>query len=1093
MFTYQNKEENMLNLDEHEVEVIEIDNNIAKFNLSLEIKPKTHTINIEYCTDLFKKQTIERLFEHYMNVINYIINDNSVKIRDISVIGEKEKNKILHEFNDTKIEYDKDKTISQLFEIQVNKTPDDIAIVFEKQNITYKELNKKANQVANYLRKRGIKQNDIIGIMLPRSFELIISILGVLKSGACYIPIDPTYPEKRVQYMLENSNAKLLITSNELYDNMDFEDKIHINDDEINGQNYQNLKNINTPEDMSYIIYTSGSTGLPKGVILKHESLSNLCAYLNKNVEFLQTECKYKNIASVTTSSFDIFIFETLICLQKGLKIILANEDEQRIPILLNELIKKNDVQIIQMTPSRMQIFLDNIEDMPNLSNLKYVTLAGEALPLSLRDELVKLGVNKIYNGYGPSETTVFSTFTDVTNSKEIDIGVPLGNTQMYILDSNLNIVPIGVAGELYIAGDGVGKGYLNREDITKERYINNPFIENSIMYKTGDVCKFDNNGKIYYLGRADNQVKIRGLRIELEEIENKILEFPFVKKAKVIKQVIGNREIISAYFIATRRIRIMELRTHLYNNLPNYMVPSYFTALDEFPYTPNGKIDKNALPIPNGVLQNEKVGYIAPKTDLEVKLVSIWEDVLNTKPIGIKDNFFELGGDSMLAMNLNIKLLKITDKIKYADIFTYPTIIELAEKIESELNSNIEENLSELNEKYKDILSKNMIIPKEVEKHPVNNILLTGVTGYLGIHILDEFLKKEKGIIYVLVRKDPGSTVKEKLLNKLHYYFGNKYDNYIDNRIILIEGDISKDGFGLNQQELFELGNSIDSIVNSAAKVSHYGNYQDFYNTNVKSVEKIIDFAKVFNKKIYHISTLSISGNAFVDQYYMEQHFKENVDFGEENFYIGQNLENVYIRSKFEAEKKILDAILKGTEAYILRVGNLMPRLSDGRFQENIAENAYISRLKTFVEIKCIPDYLLNGYLEFTPIDSTAESILKIMQFSNKQNIVYHIFNHNHVFVKNVLKITNILNENIRVIENNEFKQIVKNMLNSTQSDLLGTLINDLDKDLNLNYDSKITLNSNHTTELLKLYGFKWPNIDKKYIMNILKLIKGD
>jgi len=1093
MFTYQNKEENMINLDEHEVEVIEIDNKISKFNLSLEIKPKIHTINIEYCTDLFKKQTIERLFEHYMNIINCIVANNNVKICDISVIGEKEQHKILNKFNDSKIEYDENKTISQLFEEQVNKTPNEVAIVFEKQNLTYKELNERANQVANYIRNKGIKSNDIIGIMLPRSLELLISILGVLKSGACYIPIDPTYPEKRIEYMLSNSKAELLITSDELYNNIEFENKICINNEDIKHQDNKNLDNTNTPEDMSYIIYTSGSTGMPKGVILKHKSLSNLCAYLNKKVEFLQPESEYKNIASVTTASFDIFIFETLVCLQKGLKIVLANEDEQRIPTLLDRLISKNDVQIIQMTPSRMQIFIDNIEDMPNLSNLKYVTLAGEALPLSLRDELIKLGVKKVYNGYGPSETTVFSTFTDVTDCKEINIGVPLGNTQMYILDKNLKIVPIGVAGELYIAGDGVGKGYLNREDITKERYITNPFIENSRMYKTGDICKFDNNGEIYYLGRADNQVKIRGLRIELEEIENKMLEFPFVKKAKVIKQVIGNREIISAYFIATKRIRVMELRRHLYDNLPNYMVPSYFTALDEFPYTPNGKIDKNALPIPDGILQNEKVDYIAPKTDLEVKLASIWEEVLNTKPIGIKDNFFELGGDSILAMNLNIKLLKITDKIKYSDIFTYPTIAELAEKIQNELKENEIQDFSDLKDKYKNILSQNMILPEKIEQQQVNNILLTGATGFLGIHILDEFLKKEKGKIYVLIRKDPGSTIKEKLLNKLHYYFGDEYDNYIDNRIILIEGDISKDGFGLNQQELFELGNSVDSIVNSAAKVSHYGTYQEFYITNVKSVEKIIDFANAFNKKIYHISTLSISGNAFVDQYYMEQKFKEKVEFCEENFYIGQNLENVYIRSKFEAEKRILDAILKGTDAYILRVGNLMPRLSDGRFQENIAENAYISRLKTFVQMKCIPDYLINGYLEFTPIDSTAQSILKIMKFTNKENKIYHIFNHNHVFVKDVLQTMEKFAEKIEVIENEDFKQKIKNILNSSKSEVLGTLINDLDKDLNLNYDSKINLSSRHTIDLLQQYGFKWPKINEKYIINILKLIKGE
>ena len=676
---------------------------------------------------------------------------------------------------------------------------------------------------------------------------------------------------------------------------------------------------------------------------------------------------------------------------------------------------------------------------------------------------------------------------------KEINIGVPLANTQTYILDKNLKVVPIGVAGELYIAGDGVGKGYLNREDITKERYIQNPFLENSIMYKTGDICKFDNKGEIYYLGRADNQVKIRGLRIELEEIENKIIEYPYIKKAKVIKQIIGNREIISAYFIATRRIKISELRRYLYDKLPNYMVPSYFTALDEFPYTPNGKIDKNALPIPTGILQNEKSDYIAPKTDLEVKLVTIWEKVLNTKPIGIKDNFFELGGDSILAMNLNMNLLKITDKIKYSDIFAYPTILELAEKIQSGLEKENEEDLSNLNDKYKEILEQNMTLPKEIRYNQVNNVLLTGATGYLGIHILEEFIKKEKGKIYLLIRKEPGLNVMEKLLNKMHYYFGEKYDKYINDRIIVVQGEISEDGFGLNQEELFKLGNSIDIIINSAAKVSHYGSYLEFYNVNVKSVEKIIDFANTFKKKIYHISTLSVSGNSFVDQYYMEQEFKENVEFCENNLYIGQKLENVYIRSKFEAEKRILDAIIKGTDAYILRMGNLMPRLSDGKFQDNIDENAYISRLKAFMQIQCIPDYLINGYLEFTPIDSTAQAVLKIIQYSNKENRIYHIFNHNHVYLKELLKIMQQLNNDIKVIENDAFKEKIKNIINSQKSDILNTLINDFDKDLNLNYDSKIKLNSEQSIRLLELYGFKWPQIDKRYIMNILKLIKGE
>ncbi|MBQ2835741.1 MAG: amino acid adenylation domain-containing protein [Clostridia bacterium] len=1086
MFTYQNQEENLINLDNHEAEIIEINNNIAKFNLSLEIKPKTHTINIEYCTELFKKQTIEIMFEHYMNVLDAIIVDNNVKIMDISVISEQEKNKILYEFNDTKMEYFMNKSVAQLFEEQVEKTPDNIAVIFEEKKLTYRELNEKANQLANYLRNIKIKSNDTIGVMLPRSLEIAIAFLGISKAGATYIPIDPVYPEKRVEYMLENSQARLLITTQDLYEKLNVVNKISIENKEIVKQCKNNIDTANSPDDLAYIIYTSGSTGLPKGVKITNKNLVNFI-FGTKQVIDLNEK---KIMVSVTTICFDIFGLELWCSLTSGMTVVIANEEEQHNTMELNKLCIKNNVNVIQTTPSRYAIMLEDKENIEFLKNMTDILVGGEPISEQILKEMKENSNARIFNMYGPTETTIWSTIKELTNAKNITIGKPISNTQVYVLDKYMKVLPIGVAGELYISGDGVGKGYLNREDITKERYVKNPFVENGIMYNTGDICKFADNGELYCLGRLDNQIKIRGLRIELEEIENKILEFPFINNVKVIKQTIGNREIISAYYISNRRIRIAELRKFLQEALPNYMVPSYFTALDKFPYTPNGKIDKNALPVPSGILQNEKVGYVAPKTDLEVKLASIWEEVLNTKPIGVKDNFFELGGDSILAMNLNIKLLSVTDKIKYSDIFSYPTIAELAEKINSDLQQQNQEKLDILNDKYESILKNNMNLPQLRQANEFNNILLTGVTGYLGIHIMQEFLEKEKGKIFVIVRKDPGATVEEKLLNKMHYYFGDVYDKYIGDRINIVEGDIAKDGFGLNQEDLFKLGNSVDLIVNSAAKVSHYGSYLDFYNTNVKSVEKIINFANTFKQKIFHISTLSVSGNAFVDQYYIEQDIEEKIEFCENNLFVGQKLENVYIRSKFEAEKRILDAILNGTDAYIFRIGNLMPRIFDGKFQENINENAYISRLKTFIRIGYMPDYLVDGYLEFTPIDSISQAILKIMKFTNKENRIYHLFNHNHVFIKDLLE---LIKNDIQIITSEEFKKNIRKILKNSNSDLLNTLINDLDKDLNLNYDSKITLNSKHTIELLKLYGFKWPKIDEKYIRNILKLIKGE
>ncbi|MBQ3145142.1 MAG: amino acid adenylation domain-containing protein [Clostridia bacterium] len=1094
MFIYQNNGYSPVSFNGINAEYYIPNLKISKFDLSLEIVPNDEKLSLsfEYATKLFDESFIKNLSNHYINILTAILNNIDIKIADICMLSNDEKNKILYNFNNTKVDYPKDKTITEAFEEQVEKTPDNIAIVFENQQLTYKELNEKANSLAYYLRNNGVGRNDIVGIMVNRSLEMIVSILAVLKSGACYIPIDPEYPQDRIEYMLSNSNAKLLLTFKKLEDKVSFENKLFV---ELNNKSYNsnksNLENINEPDDLSYIIYTSGSTGMPKGVALKHISIYNLTNYCNNYVEYLKSNTN-QSIASITTISFDIFVFETLISLQKGLKVILANEEEQHLPSKLNKMLQKHDIQILQMTPSRMQFFVDNIEECPYLKNLKYVVLAGEPLPNQLLSKLKDLGISKIYNGYGPSETTVFSSLTDVTNQKDINIGKPLYNTQMYILDKFMNPTPIGIPGELYISGDGVGYGYVNNENLTQKSFIKNLFIDNTIMYKTGDLCKFLDNGEIYYLERVDNQVKIRGLRIELGEIEAKMLEYPNILKAKVIKQTIDNREFIAAYYISNKRIKINELRRHLSTSLPKYMVPSYFTPMSEFPYTPNGKIDKKALPIPNGILNSSKEKYVAPKTDLEIRIASIWEKLLNTKPIGINDNFFELGGDSILAMNLNIELLKISDKTTYSDIFNFPTISSLAKKIESNQSDDeimLEESDNNIFD-FSDILNHNLD-DSHIYKSSPDNILLTGATGFLGAHILDSYLKTQSGNVYCIVRKEPGITAETKLYDKLNYYFGSKYNDLINKRIFVVTGNITEDGFGLNQEDLFNLANSVDIVINSAARVDHYGKYQDFYNANVKSVKQIINFCSTFNKKFYQISTLSVSGNAF-DTSSNIQTIEGTQTFDESSLYIGQNLDNVYIKSKFEAEKLVLHAIQAGLDAYILRMGNLMPRLSDGKFQENILDNAYINRLIAFLKIKKLPNYIEDLYLEFTPIDSASDSIIKLICNSNKINRIFHLFNHNHVYLKPLFKLLNKHGYNFSFVDESEFKNIVKTLINrKKENNNLNVFINDFDKDLHLTYKTDIIIKSDFTISYLKKIKFKWPKISNDYILKFIEIIK--
>ena len=1099
MFIYQNYGYNKVELDGVKSQLYIPDTGTSKFDLSIEAIPNNGCINLsfEYATKLFKDEFIETLSKHFNNILNNIIKNVDTKIRNIKMLSDEEEKYILYDFNDTFVENAKTKTIVELFEEQVKITPENIAVICDNKNITFQELNAKANSLAFALRDQNISRNDLVGIMVNRSIEMIVGILAVLKAGAAYIPIDPTFPQDRIEYMLNSSNAKILLTQNKLKTKIDFENKLYIDLSNKNTYSYptENLKNINTPDDLFYVIFTSGSTGKPKGVMLMHKTLSNFTNYCNNYVEYLKNP-SYDTILSITTISFDIFTFETLISLQKGLKVVIATEDEQTTPSLLNNLIEKYNITITQSTPSVMQLFVNTIDEIPLLKNIKYLTLAGEQLPLDLVHKLHKITDMTIYNGYGPSET-YYVTFTKM-NDEFITIGKPLDNTQIYILDKYLNPVPIGATGELYMSGDCVAKGYLNNEELTNKSFIKNPFISGTIMYKSGDLGKYMDDGNILCLGRSDHQIKIRGQRIELGEIESLISKYPNIKNVTVVKQIIQNRECISAYYIADKRIAINELRKYLSRSLPRYMVPTYFVALDEFPYTPNGKVDKKSLPLPKEVLTIRQEAYVPAKTSLQKNLVKIWEKVLNTSPIGINDNFFELGGDSILAMSLNIELLKITDKMSYSDIFRFTTIAEQAEKITSNENIPMFSKIENLSSNLVDVLN-NCTKKDTIKRRTSKNILLTGATGFLGIHILEEFIKHDNCNIYCIIRDEPGISSTKKLHQKLNYYFGDKYDDLIDKRIFAVTGDICSPGFGLKQDELLNIANSVDIIINSAARVAHYGNYNDFYNSNVRSVKYMIDFCNSFNKIFYHISTIGVS-DLKLDTSMLSNKKKKwwrktvnnQIIFDESSLYIGQNLNNVYTRSKFEAESYILDAISEGLDGYILRMGNLMPRYKDGLFQENIKENAFINKLSAFTKIGMIPEYLLKNPLEFTPIDYAGYAVYVLVKHHSDINRIFHVYNYHTVSVNKYIQLLRKLNYNIEILNDEEFKKRINEMIHNNDSkNLLNNLLNDFDNDLHLENKSDIIIKSNFTIKYLKKAHFKWPKISNKYLIKFINLLK--
>jgi len=1081
MFIYQNEGNTKVNLGNIKSTYYIPDNNISKFDLSLEVVPENNKLNLrfEYATKLFNKEFIEYLSTHYINILNAVLENTDIKIADIDMLSEEEKHKILYEFNNTKVDYPKDKTIVELFEEQVEKTPDNIAVVFEEQKLTYRELNEKANQLAYKLIINNIKSNDIVGVLLPRSLDLIISIWGILKVGAGYMLIDDKLPNERINYMLKNAEAKALITYK------DFKN-IKYNTLYIDNFKLENTKNLNfklSNENNLAVIYTSGSTGEPKGVLLKQCGLKNLLlAYqtiLNTNI------CT--NFLCTSAVSFDMFMVETFIPILSGKTIILANDDERQIPTYTSKLIEKRNVHFILTTPSKMDLLLT-----PNFSSclkdIKVIQLGGEVFTNSLYDKLSKVTYANIYNGYGPTEITACCSSKKVTNSEDITIGKPICNTQILVLDKDNNLCPIDVPGELCVIGDGVSKGYINNIDATIKTFIKTKYSDLT-AYKTGDIAKFNKNGELVYIGRNDTQIKIRGLRIELSEIENKLLNIEKIEKCAVIYKKEPKNPHIVAFFTASKTLEIADIRKSLSEVLPIYMVPKYIVQIDSMPITSNGKLNNKELS--NLEIDVSDTNYIAPKTDNQKLFCRILEELLNVK-VGITDDLFELGLDSLIAIKFKVELMNHNIDISYANIFKYHTVKELCDNM---VNKNESISINDYDyDGINKVLSKNVFRNNiNIKTNTNNNILLLGATGFVGAHILKSFIEKDKGNVYCIVRDKNNTSAKERFLSTLHFYFGNKLDKYIDKRIFILKGNLLKENFELSNTNINMLKENISIIINSAAKVKHYGNSKEFTDINVKLIENLIAFCKENNKRLLHISSLSISENIVFNNNISKM--KNTNTFSEKNLYIGQPLDNVYIRSKFMAERLILDNINLGLDAQILRLGNITNRYSDGAFQINPQEHAFLSRISSFIKIHSIPQNILNTHIDYTPVDYCGEAIILIMQNHVKNYSVFHLYNHYHLYVKNLVSILNSINIEINILTVDSFSELVISLLKNPQKkNYLSGIVNDLSSDKKLNYKGNVNVKSDFSIQFLEKIGFVWPKINKTYIIKYIKyLIEGN
>ncbi|KAB8321067.1 non-ribosomal peptide synthetase [Tolypothrix campylonemoides VB511288] len=690
MFVLHNTPMQVLQLPNLTLSPLELESSTAKFDLTLTLKNTAQGFSentavglsgfLDYNTDLFNASTIGRMVEHYQTLLEAVVANPHQKLSELPLLSASERHQILVEWNDTQADYPKQLCLHSLFEQQVEKTPHAVAAVFDSEELTYQELNAKANQLAHHLVSLGVRPEVLVAICAERSIDMLVGLLAILKAGGAYVPLDPIYPPERLAYILEDSCASVLLTQQALFDKLpDFRGRIvYLDSDLPISQSSSNPNSNVCCENLAYAIYTSGSTGRPKGVQIRHQAVVNFLSSMSAQPGIVPEDV----LVAVTTITFDIAALELFLPLSTGARVVLTPDlmvdGGQSIAALAT-----SSATVMQGTPATwrtlMQVgFLGNRQ-------LK-ILCGGEALSRELATQLLERA-DSLWNMYGPTETTIWSAVSQVQAGSQVSIGRAIANTQFYILDTNNQPVPVGVAGELHIGGDGLARGYLNRPELTAEKFIPNPFGDaGSRLYKTGDLVRYKTDGNIEYIGRIDHQVKVRGFRIELPEIEALLNQHPTVQQAVVIaKEIAGDKRLVAYLVSQTEAIpEVGELRSFLKQQLPEYMVPSYFVVLESLPLTPNGKVDRKALPDPEHT-RVETEAYVAPRNEIERVLSAVWQEVLNLEKVGVNDNFFELGGHSLLVIQVhsklnNNKLLGINRDISVVDLFKYPTISTLAQ-----------------------------------------------------------------------------------------------------------------------------------------------------------------------------------------------------------------------------------------------------------------------------------------------------------------------------------------------------------------------------------------------------------------------------
>ena len=1098
MFVMQNTGRTTPSIEGSRITVQRYADPISKYDLMLDAEETEETLRIDfqYCTDLFVRGTIERMAQHFMRILEDAVVSEEKRLSELRMLSKAEIIELVEGRNQTESVYDRDLTIHGWFEEQVRQTPARPAVVFGDESLTYRQLNDRANRLAAVLIRCGVQPEQLVGLMTERSPDMIVGLLGILKAGGAYLPIDPDYPGDRVKYMLDHSQARLLLTQTHLADRIEFDGmKLCLDTEAVFEEAADNPPPRSRSSGLLYVIYTSGTTGKPKGVMIGHRNMVNLLHH-----QFRHTNVDYSgSVLQFTTLSFDVSSQEIWSALLAGGTLVLVTNETRRSPDKLLQLVEERRIQVLFLPVSYLKLILNESAYADKLPvSVRHILTAGE--PLTVPDKF-KAHLRRhqvfLHNHYGPSETHVATAHTIDPNGPIPElppIGRPIANTRIYLLNDRLQVQPPGVPGELYIAGDGVGRGYFNDERLTAEKFLPDPFTGEGYMYKTGDLARWTKEGTLEFLGRLDHQVKIRGFRIELGEIEHALLNYPSIREAIVVARKDGSGgKALCAYFAGTEELPpVKVVREHLSKALPEYMLPSYFVPLKSMPLTPNGKIDRRALPEPGpGERTAVKRDRVAPRTDIERQIAAVWGELLNVAGIGIHDNFFELGGHSLKAAAMTARLQQDLD-IGVNDVFEHQTIASLSAKVKPKANY-LTAKLEQLKAACRDKPMQRF--DEEIAAYRARNeryaridltgysgysdILLTGATGYLGIHLLRELLAGTGATVHVLVRAATEAEARERLLAKLAFYFtGDAMEAQLGRRIRLYRGDLAQEGLGLEKEAYLELARTVDCIVHSAATVKHYGSYSHFESHNIASTERLLAFAGTHRAKdMHHISTLGVATGHIPGQ--------SAAYFTEYDLDRGQQYENYYAKSKFEAEKRVVQARAQGLRTSIYRVGNLVFQSDTGKFQQNIGENAFYATLKSFVRLGMVPR--LEADIDFSCVDRVSQAIVLLMKPAALQNEIFHLFNPHYESMHRVLTDARS-GRRMAAGTLDEFIDFMKRRYEE------GFCREEIES-LMLHYgwleqkeQTRFTLASEKTVLLLRKLGFEWQVISDKQMDDMLR-----